>query len=355
MNLNYQKQCIENYFEGVHVPDGTFIAGGCILSVLTEQPVADIDMYFSNREAVAEFIQSNSNVFLHSVTDKSISLSLQTSKYGTKEFQLIYFDSYQNADEIFSDFDFSVCMCAYSFDDKQFYFHEDFWKDVAAKKLKFNSGTKFPIISMLRVNKYQKKGYDISNSELRKIALAVSKLNLDDKEIFMSQYGSAYGLESTVDLFLEDNDKFNPEIALEKFVTEYQEPILIFNTQNNIRKSIDKPTPYPSKWMVDYLLQNGSYNDFKQQPFYVEVEGTGRDKKYKLFGIENKEIVDNVYDRDHSKRWSYTPVSGYYAKAHILLYKDQYDPLIKSLNSMISQGNGFNNNNGTNKQEEIWF
>jgi hypothetical protein len=233
-------------------------------------------------------------------------------------------------------------MCAYSFDDKQFYFHDDFWKDVAAKKLKFNSGTKFPIISMLRVNKYQKKGYDISNSELRKIAFAVSKLNLEDKETFIQQYGSMYGLESTVDLFLEDSDKFNPEVALEKFVTEYQEPTLIFNTQNNIRKVIDKPTPYKVEWMIDYLLKTGSYNDFIQQPFYVDVEGIGRDKRYKLFGIENKEIVDSVYDRDNNNRWDFHSVSSDYAQGHILLYKEMYDPLIKSLNSMIAQGQGFN-------------
>lgn len=343
MSLDYQKQCIENYFEGIYVPDGTFIAGGCILSIMTGQPVVDIDMYFSSREAVAEFIQTNDNVYLHSVTDKSISLSLQTSKYGTKEFQLIYFDSYKNADEIFSDFDFSICCCAYSFDDKQFYFHDDFWKDVAANKLKFNSGTKFPIISMLRVNKYQKKGYEISNSELRKIALAISKLNLEDKETFIQQYGSMYGLESTVDLFLEDNDKFNPEVALEKFVTEYKEPTLIFNTQNNIRKDIDKPTPYKVEWMVDYLLKTNSYNDFTQQPFYVEVEGVGKDKKYKLFGLENKSIVDSVYDRDSDNWWDYSTVDGDYTKAHILLYKEMYDPLIKSLNNMIKQGQGFNN------------
>lgn len=336
MNLDYQKQCIENYFEGIYVPDGTFIAGGCILSILTGQPVADIDMYFSSREAVAEFIQTNDNVYLHSVTDKSISLSLQTSKYGTKEFQLIYFDNYKNADEIFSDFDFSVCMCAYSFDDKQFYFHDDFWKDVVAKKLKFNSGTKFPIISMLRVNKYQKKGYEISNSELRKIALAVSKLNLEDKETFLHQYGSMYGLESTVDLFLENNDKFNPEVALEKFVTEYQEPTLIFNTQNNIRKVIDKPTPYKAELMVDYLLKTRSYNDFIQQPFYVEVEGTGKDKTYNLVGLNGSGIVENLSSKYPQK------VKSDYAKAHILLYKEMYDPLLKSLNNMIKQGQGFN-------------
>ena len=336
MNLDYQKQCIENYFEGVYVPDGTFIAGGCILSVLTGQPVADIDMYFVSRESVAEFIQSNSNVYLHSVTDKSISLSLQTSKYGTKEFQLIYFDSYKNADEIFSDFDFSVCMCAYSFDDNRFYFHDDFWKDVAAKKLKFNNRTKFPIISMLRVNKYQKKGYDISNSELRKIAFVVSKLNLEEKETFIQQYGSMYGLESTVDLFLEDSDKFNPEVALEKFVTEYQEPTLIFNTQNNIRKVIDKPTPYDREWMCSYLLKNGHYLDFIQQPFYVEVEGTGKDKTYNLVGLNGNGVVENLSSKYPQK------VKSYYAKAHTLLYKEMYDPLLKSLNSMIKQGQGFN-------------
>ena len=31
------------------------------------------------------------------------------------------------------------------------------------------------------------------------------------------------------------------------------------------------------------------------------------------------------------------------SKAHILLYKEMYDPLIKSLNNMIKQGQGFNN------------
>lgn len=189
---------------------------------------------------------------------------------------------------------------------------------------------------MLRVNKYQKKGYEISNSELRKIALAVSKLNLEDKETFLHQYGSLYGLESTVDLFLEDNDKFNPEVALEKFVTEYQEPTLIFNTQNNIRKVIDKPTPYKVEWMVDYLLYTGSYNDFIQQPFYVEIEGSGRDKTYNLIGISGG-VVENLSSKYPQK------VKSDYAKAHILLYKEMYDPLIKSLNSMIKQGQGFNN------------
>lgn len=188
---------------------------------------------------------------------------------------------------------------------------------------------------MLRVNKYQKKGYEISNSELRKIALAASKLNLEDKETFITQYGSLYGLESTVDLFLEDNDKFNPEVALDKFVTEYQEPTLIFNTQNNIRKVIDKPTPYDSAWMCSYLRRDSHYLDFIRQPYYVEVEGGIRDKTYKVVSLNGNGIVEDLSSKYPQK------VKSDYAKAHIMLYKEQYDPLIKALNNMVKQGQGF--------------
>lgn len=335
MQFEYQRQAIENYFEGVHIPDGTFLAGGAVLSLMTGNKINDLDLYFASRATVAEFIEENSGVYLHSVTDKSISLSLSTTKYGTKEFQLIYFDSYSNADEIFRDFDFSVCQCAYSFDDKQFYFHVDFWEHLGAKKLVFSPSTKFPIISLLRVEKYQQKSFSIGNGELRKIALAISKLNLEDKSEFLLHYGSMYGLESSVDLFLEDDALFNAETALGKFSKDYQKPTLIFNTQNNIKTVVDKPTPYKSEWMVDYLRKEGSYLDFIQQPYYVEVEGEGWDKRYNLYGLNDKDIVDGLEEKYPDK------VNGDYAKAHIMLYKQQYDPLLKSLNQMVERGEGF--------------
>jgi hypothetical protein len=335
MSFEYQRHAVENYFEVVHVPDGTFLAGGAALSLMTGNKINDLDLYFASREAVAEFIEENSGVYLHSVTDKSISLSLSTTKYGTKEFQLIYFDSYSNADEIFSDFDYTCCMCAYSFDDKQFYFHTDFWEHLGAKKLAFSPSTKFPIISLLRVEKYQQKGFSISNGELRKIALAISKLNLEDKSEFIHQYGSMYGLESSVDLFLEDDALFDATLALDKFSKDYQKPTLIFNTQNNIRTVVDKPTPYKSEWMVDYLRKQGSYLDFIQQPYYVEVEGKGWDKKYNLYGLNNKGVVGSLTEKYPDS------VNDDYAKAHIMLYKTQYDPLLKSLNQMVERGEGF--------------
>ncbi len=335
MQFEYQRQAIENYFEGVHMPDGTFLAGGAVLSLMTGNKINDLDLYFSSRESVAEFIEENSGVYLHSVTDKSISLSLSTTKYGTKEFQLIYFDSYNNADEIFRDFDFSVCMCAYSFDDKQFHFHKDFWEHLGAKKLVFSQSTKFPIISLLRVEKYQQKGFSIGNGELRKIALAISKLNLEDKSEFLHQYGSMYGLESSVDLFLEDDALFDAEKALEKFSKDYQKPTLIFNTQNNIKTVVDKPTPYKSEWMVDYLRKEDSYLAFIEQPYYVEVEGEGWDKKYNLYGLNDKDVVGSLTEKYPDS------VNDDYAKAHIMLYKTQYDPLLKSLNQMVERGEGF--------------
>lgn len=335
MQFEYQRQAIENYFEGVYVPDGVFLAGGAVLSLMTGNKINDLDLYFASREAVAEFIEENRGVYLHSVTDKSISLSLSTTKYGTKEFQLIYFDSYNSTDEIFKDFDFSVCMCAYSFDDKQFYFHKDFWEHLAAKKLVFSPETKFPIISLLRVEKYQQKGFTISNGELRKIALAISKLNLEDKSEFIHQYGSMYGLESSVDLFLEDDALFDAEKALEKFSKDYQKPTLIFNTQNNIRTVVDKPTPYCKEWMCSYLRKEESYLDFIQQPYYVEVEGEGWDKTYNLVGLNGEGIVENLSSKYPQK------VKSDYVKAHIMLYKQQYDPLLKSLNQMVERGEGF--------------
>jgi hypothetical protein len=335
MQFEYQRQAIENYFEGVHVPDGTFLAGGAVLSLMTGNKINDLDLYFASREAVAEFIEENNGVYLYSVTDKSISLSLSTTKYGTKEFQLIYFDSYNSADEVFHDFDFTVCMCAYSFDDKQFYFHTDFWEHLGAKKLVFSPSTKFPIISLLRVEKYQQKGFSISNGELRKIALAISKLNLEAKSEFIHQYRSMYGLESSVDLFLEEDALFDATLALGKFSKDYQKPTLIFSSERNTRIVVDKPTPYPKEWMCSYLRNDNHYLDFIQQPYYVEVQVKDNDKTYNLIGLNDKDIVENLSSKYPQK------VKRDYAKAHIMLYKTQYDPLLKSLNQMVERGEGF--------------
>src|SRR5690606_3144507 len=97
------------------------------------------------------------SVYVNGLTQRSIMI-------GDKEniHQLMWFKYFNTAQDIFNSFDFTVCMGAFDFETEEFIFHPDFFKHNSQRYLKFNTGTDFPVMSLLRVDKYRQKGYDIS-------------------------------------------------------------------------------------------------------------------------------------------------------------------------------------------------
>jgi hypothetical protein len=118
--------------------------------------------------------------------------SILFSKDGLKV-QLIYFQFFNSTEEIFKTFDFTACMGAYNCATEEFELHPDFLKDVAQRRLVVNPNTAFPIISLLRVDKYKQKGYEISRKDFVNLCLATNRLDLGSWEKVSDAIGGMYG------------------------------------------------------------------------------------------------------------------------------------------------------------------
>lgn len=196
------------------------IAGGAITSVHTNKDVNDLDIYFKSPEMLYKFIQSNyyseldedstSNfklsqlvaeqtdicssefsIIFTNITDKSL---LGIDSQTGQAVQLIIYKIFPTVDDIFNDFDFTVCMGAYSPKEDKFYLHENFLKHNSQRYLEVNTKTSYPLISALRIRKYEERGYKISKAQTLKLLLRISEMKISTWKELKESIGGLYGL-----------------------------------------------------------------------------------------------------------------------------------------------------------------
>ena len=83
---------------------------------------------------------------------------------------------YNTPEECISIFDFTVVTVAID-NLKNFYCHDNFYEHVAHRSLVINSELPFPLKTMQRVQKYNKKGFHICNGGILKIAKDIAKID----------------------------------------------------------------------------------------------------------------------------------------------------------------------------------
>jgi hypothetical protein len=192
-----------------------FISGGAVLSAFTNKQINDYDLYFYRKEDADLFIMSldlkddKSDWTKFSKRESIIKKSRHNNieifrtenaiTFLSKEQKYQVITAFYLAPELlFEKYDFTVCMAAYNPLHNKFTLHNTFLEDVSEKRLKFNIGTEYPICSLLRTIKYQKKGYTINGLEFIKIALTIHNLNLKDYSQLKKQ------LQGIDTLFLAD-------------------------------------------------------------------------------------------------------------------------------------------------------
>jgi len=102
-----------------------------------------------------------------------------------------------------------VCMAAFDFKTEEFVLHNDFLKHNVSRILRFNANTAYPIVSALRVDKYKKKGFNISKSEYLRIMLSILNLHIDNYQELKNQIGGMYGENYDNLLEPKENEEFN--------------------------------------------------------------------------------------------------------------------------------------------------
>jgi hypothetical protein len=190
-----------------------FIAGGTITSLFCNREINDVDIYFRNEESVLSFISEvwGGSHYVVSHTKKATQI-----QYNDVSVQAIHFQYFNSPEEIFKTFDYTTCMGCYDFVTEQFTLHHEFLKHNSQRILKFNSETAFPIVSLLRVQKYEKKGYSISKPEFIRIILTCMNLDINTYEELKEQLGGMYGIN--YDKLFEDvkEGEFNLQDAIDK-------------------------------------------------------------------------------------------------------------------------------------------
>lgn len=171
--------------------NNVWLAGGALTSLFTDSKINDYDLYFRNKYDCANFIQGIGSCAVLQLTKKSVTLSI-----GNFVLQCIWFKYFDSPEDIFNSFDFTINMAAYDFSADEFVIDPRFFTDLAIRKLVINPGTAYPINTLLRVSKYENKGYTIDPVELLKLSVAISKKEIKtygDLRVEMSGvYGETY-------------------------------------------------------------------------------------------------------------------------------------------------------------------
>jgi hypothetical protein len=297
------------------------IAGGAITSTFSNKDVNDVDVYVRNKYDFAKFIMavyaSNHALIPANMTNRSI---LFRDKATQQDVQLIVYKYFPTVDDIFNDYDFTINMGALECNDDKFTFHDDFFKHNAQRYLQFHTGTAYPLISALRVQKYIDRGYTISKSQMLRLLLTISQLSIATWDQLKDEIGGMYGLNMD-DVFPE-----NEEFSLDKAISVLDEIVsdskfkTVFST---IEKSeiFDKFFPeynYDGIYAKDKFFKNvavmpdGRIVSKYNTNFEYKVGGMVDGGERGIYCYRGSEVLSGMYND--------------YSGGHIILELEQENP-----------------------------
>nr|WP_157808447.1 hypothetical protein [Brucella intermedia] len=86
--------------------DGAFVAGGAVTSVFTGAKINDVDLYFKSRRAFERAVYDayEEGLWCVAASKRAVTFADQSNNIA----QLMYFDFFPTAEDIFKAFDFTV-------------------------------------------------------------------------------------------------------------------------------------------------------------------------------------------------------------------------------------------------------
>lgn len=253
-----------------------FIAGGLVTSLFTGSAINDVDVYFRSEEDLVSFLEYFYGNYILSHTKKATMFVAKNQKKNTEvKIQAIHFKCFESAEEIFKTFDFTHVMGAFDFKTEEFILHKDFLKHNSQRILKFNKQTDFPLISLIRVKKYQDRGYVISKPELMRIVMTCMNLDINSYEELEEHLGGMYG--EAWDKLIEDIDE-DEEFSLDAAIDKLQDLSLnddYFKTPKQISfDNVDELIESACGVLPKFLLIDG-------RKYKISYDGNSLDSYYK--------------------------------------------------------------------------
>lgn len=163
--------------------NGPWIAGGSLHRTYRKIPLtnADVDVFFKNKEQFEQFVAVISLTSL--VSGYTIESTIYsewhctlTIKYMGADWkiQCVTFKYFDTIEALFKSFDINVCRIAY--DGTNVVYEDGVLNDINTNKLKFNEGSiYYPSVTLKRLVKYVKMGYEVEDVDLKLLTQAFYK------------------------------------------------------------------------------------------------------------------------------------------------------------------------------------
>jgi hypothetical protein len=163
--------------------NGPWIAGGSLHRTYRKLPLtnADVDVFFKNKEQFEKFVYDLSvssvtagyNIESTIYSEWHCTLTIKYMDVDWK-IQCVTFKYFDNIEALFKSFDINVCRIAY--DGTNVVYENGILDDIKTNKLKFNEGSiYYPSVTLKRLVKYVKMGYDVEDVDLKLLTHAFYK------------------------------------------------------------------------------------------------------------------------------------------------------------------------------------
>ena len=117
-------------------------------------------------------------------------------------------------------FDFTVCQGAFSFIDQQFYFSENFLKDICSRSLIVNKNLEYPLSTLFRTYKYIRKGYNLSPVQVIGLSVQCADLNLETYADYKKHILGIDSLTLTKMFDKMNDEQLNTKVSSQVFIQE---------------------------------------------------------------------------------------------------------------------------------------
>lgn len=243
---------------------GIILAGGAITSIFMRKEINDYDFFCKNQTSFDsicdELLKNGFGVIF--VSNKAITFTKEKIKI-----QIMHYSFFENCEEVYKHFDFSACMGGFDFDVDDFVLDDKFLLSLASRNTSININTKYPIITMLRVPKYEEKGFTIHKSKKLALMLKVLDMKIDSWEQLEDQLGGFYG-----GLGINDDDKntpFSMDVAITK-AHSFAEVKNIYEKKTfSSEDEFIKKTGVSHKKVIAHLQENGLIQDELEVNFLI--------------------------------------------------------------------------------------
>ena len=240
--INEWLKSIDNHDVEMLARRDAIVTGGCIASMLTNEPVNDYDIYFETKETcllvaeyyVAKFTAATQHPMkvedkdgririvtksghrgetagdvetlgdsgeIEDAYEETQEASLATNDDSKPDYRPVFMSTnaitlsgrvqivlrfYGKADEIHQNYDFAHCTNYWKCSDDAIVLRQPALESLLAKELRY-VGSKYPVCSIMRLRKFIKRGWTINAGQILKMVMQVAELDLKDPLVLEDQ------------------------------------------------------------------------------------------------------------------------------------------------------------------------